>query len=54
MSTSVRREYRTIGPCPDGAEALWEADLARITLRREFEGWGRGRQSFLVSESAGA
>ena len=24
---------------PDNAEALWEADLARIALRREFEGW---------------
>ena len=39
MSKSIRREYRTIRLFPDPAQALWEADFARIALRREFEGW---------------
>jgi hypothetical protein len=38
MSTTIRREYRPLRRLPDTAETLWEADLARIALRREFEG----------------
>ena len=39
MHKSTRREYQMVRIYPDAAEAILQADLARIALRREFEGW---------------
>jgi hypothetical protein len=39
MAKTIRREYTPIRLLPDPARAAWEADLARIALRRAFEGW---------------
>lgn len=42
MAKSTRRVYGLTRPNPDPAQALLEADLCRIALRRQFEGWGPG------------